>query len=128
MSESRLTDPREPGALLSVREVVNQRCSSQHSTVAPSVNRTRKTGFVPCGKTASTRLGLPSAPTTRDPGRTSPIETYPVGVSTGASSGCAFPMLGLAARITRSPGWKPLVRRSRSAKPVEMPVISSWRS
>src|SRR5207253_2700637 len=32
------------------------------------------------------------------------------------------------ARITRSPGWKPLVRRSRSAKPVEMPVISSWRS
>src|SRR5256885_6228231 len=44
----------------SAQVLVSQRCSSQHSTVAPSVKRTRKTSFSPCGKTARTRCGLRS--------------------------------------------------------------------
>ena len=36
-----------------------------------------------------------------------------------------FPMEGRAARIMKSDGWRPVVSRSRSAKPVERPVTVS---
>ena len=40
------------------------------------------------------------------------------------SASADFPIDGRAARITRFPGWKPDVSRSRSRKPDGMPVTS----
>ena len=72
---------------------------------------------------ATTRVGLPSAPSSRSPGRTSPIVVHPNGVGSGVSSASALPTAGRAAMTIICPACRPLVSASRSANPVGTPVI-----
>ena len=48
---------------------------------------------------ATTRVGSPSAPSSKSPTATSPIVVQPVGVGSGVSSASAFPTPGLAAMM-----------------------------
>ena len=64
-----------------------------HSADVPSLNTTRKTSIVPRSCTATTSVARPSDPITDDPTTRSPIRAQPAGVSTGASSGCAYPLV-----------------------------------
>ena len=52
---------------------------------------------------------------------------HPCGVGIGVSRASALPMAGRAATMMSWPGWSPLVRASRSAKPVGTPTISPPR-
>ncbi len=67
--------------------------------------------------------GLPSSEASSSPTFMSPICFHPSMASTWASSGWAFPILGLAARTIKSERWKPASKLSRSLKPVGIPRI-----
>jgi len=89
----KLRSPRASRSRIS-RSGPTQRCSSQHSTEAPSLNHTRKVALTPCSTAPNTGTGRQSDPTNHSPGLTRPIvvvQPAPPGRSKRASYGCAFP-------------------------------------
>ena len=76
---------------------------------------------------ATTRVGWPLVPISWSPAWTLPIVVHPVGVGSGVSRARALPMAGRAAMTTIWLGCRPLVRASRSAKPVGTPVSTPLR-